>query len=501
MRFVARKRIGLRTRVRNDPGPSLSLCACARDFMVFIERCFRTLNPGMSFQDSWYLHAIAEQLRLIDAGELKRLIINVPPRSGKSIMTTIGYSAWRHGHDPRTRIICVSSDDSLVRSLSASYQAIVKSEWFAQAFPQFRIRPGGDRATETITTMRGYRYGVSIGGSVLGRGADLIIADDAMSPMAALSEPVQDPAEQPVGRRLSEPPRQQGGGRDHHRQPAPAPRRSRRPCDRRGDPMINRNGWGMLVIPAIAPEDEKYRIGPGEHDVYHRRAGEVLLPEREPQPVLDEIRIAMGSINFAAQYQQTPVPSEGNIIRRDWIRYFDEEPEEFNTVVSSWDLASTIEERSSFSVGLLVGKLGANFFVLELVRGKFQAPELRRLMMRKIEEWQPDATIVEATELGRSMVQDIRRTTELPLLLDAPRFDKRARLEAQAARFEAGQVHLPRNAPWLGSYLSELLGFPFEPHDDQVDATSLALNYMVGRAARTRPLVRRNPVRRKVVRR
>ena len=265
--------------------------------------------------------------------------------------------------------------------------------------------------------------------------------------------------------------------------------------------MINRNGWGMLVIPAIGPEDEDYRVGPGEHDVYHRRAGEVLLPEREPQPVLDEIRIAMGSRNFAAQYQQTPVPSEGNIIRRDWIRYFDEEPEEFNTVVSSWDLASTIEERSSFSVGLLVGKLGANFFVLELVRGKFQAPELRRLMMRKIEEWQPDAAIVEATELGRSMVQDIRRTTELPLLLDAPRFDKRARLEAQAARFEAGQVHLPRNAPWLGSYLSELLGFPFEPHDDQVDATSLALNYMVARAARTRPLVRRNPVRREVVRR
>ena len=181
-----------RLKGKDQPSRRSRPIVCLRThYMVFIERCFRTLNPGMSFQDSWYLHAIAEQLRLIDTGELKRLIINVPPRSGKSIMTTIGYSAWRHGHDPRTRIICVSSDDSLVRSLSASYQAIVKSEWFAQVFPRFRIRPGGDRATETITTMRGYRYGVSIGGSVLGRGADLIIADDAMSPMAALSEPVR----------------------------------------------------------------------------------------------------------------------------------------------------------------------------------------------------------------------------------------------------------------------------------------------------------------------
>jgi len=165
--------------------------AVRQDFMLFIEQCFRTLNPGTPFEDRWHLHAVAEKLRQVDAGECRRLIINVPPRSGKSIMTTIGYAAWRQGHDPRCRIICVSNDDSLVRSLSASYRAIVTSEWFAATFPRFEIRRGGDRASETITTERGYRYGVSIGGSVLGRGADLIIADDAMSPMAALSEAVR----------------------------------------------------------------------------------------------------------------------------------------------------------------------------------------------------------------------------------------------------------------------------------------------------------------------
>ena len=94
--------------------------ALRRDFMLFIEQCFGTLNPGTPFEDRWHLHAIAEKLRQIDAGECRRLIVNVPPRSGKSIMTTIGYAAWRQGHDPRSRVICVSSDDSLVRSLSAS---------------------------------------------------------------------------------------------------------------------------------------------------------------------------------------------------------------------------------------------------------------------------------------------------------------------------------------------------------------------------------------------
>lgn len=162
--------------------------ALRSDYMLFIERAFATLNPGIPFRDNWHLHAIAEQLRRVDQGDVKRLIINVPPRSGKSIMTSIGYSAWRHGQSPRTRIICVSSDEPLVRSLAAGYRTIVGSEWYQQAFPAYRIKRGGDRASETVTTMRGYRYGVSIGGSVLGRGADLIIADDAMSATAALSE-------------------------------------------------------------------------------------------------------------------------------------------------------------------------------------------------------------------------------------------------------------------------------------------------------------------------
>ena len=264
--------------------------------------------------------------------------------------------------------------------------------------------------------------------------------------------------------------------------------------------MIERNGWHILKVSAIASEDEDLRIGPGEGDVHHRRQGDVLLPDREPQAVLDEIRVAIGSRNFAAQYQQNPVPSEGNIILRDWIRYFAEKPENFDRLVSSWDLASTIEERSSFSVGLLWGKVGDNFYLLKVERHKLLAPDLRHLMMEKIAEWKPHATIVEATELGRSMVQDIRRTTELRLDLHTPRFDKSARLEAQAARFEAGQVHLPRNAPWLEIYLNELLGFPSEPHTDMVDATSLALNYMVGLAAQTKPLVRRNPSRRNIQR-
>lgn len=161
------------------------------DYMAFIHRTFLTLNPGIPFAASWHLNAMATALGQVHSGEETRLVINVPPRSAKSIMTSIGFAAWRLGHDPRRRIICVSSEDSLVRSLAASFRAVVGSEWYGTAFPAFRIARGGNRATETVTTQGGYRFGVSLGGSVFGRGADLIIADDAMSPQAALSEVVR----------------------------------------------------------------------------------------------------------------------------------------------------------------------------------------------------------------------------------------------------------------------------------------------------------------------
>ncbi len=179
---------------------------------------------------------------------------------------------------------------------------------------------------------------------------------------------------------------------------------------------------------------------------------------------------------------------------------YDEKPAVCDMVVSSWDLASTLEHTSSFSVGLLWGVVGSQYYLLEVVRERLEAPDLRRCLIDSMTLWAPHATLVEETELGRSLVQEIHRTTELRPLLRAPKFDKTARLLAQAARFEAGQVHVPREAPWLDCYLDELLKFPYGRHDDQVDATSLALNYITALAARAQPLVRRNPVRRNIVR-
>jgi len=470
--------------------------ACRQNFSTFFERCFYELEPGTPFQDYWYLHAMAEALRQVLAGEVTRQIINVPPRSGKSLMVTIAFTAFLLGHDPRKRIICVSYSEDLAKAHAAAFRAIVSKAWFRRLFPRFQIARGADRATEVMTSDRGFRYSVSIGGSVMGRGADLIIGDDAMGPMTAISEAhrrreitLWDTAHRTrlnnkkkgaiilVSQRLHEE-------------------------DLVGHVMQS-DDWRLLSLPAISEEEKVYRVGPRADDLYRRPPGEVLSPDREPIEILEQMRLDMGSIAFSAQYLQNPIPAGGNLIKREWLRYYEERPSKFDRLIASWDTASTLDERSSFSVGSLWGMVGPNIYLIDLVRGRWETPELRQIIIRQNEEWNPEATVIEETELGRTLVQDLHRSGDLRAQLHRPVGGKQSRLEVQSVKFETGRVHLPSlsSAPWITNYVAELLAFPQGKHDDQVDATSQALNYLAAFIARSGPLYRREITRRDVVRR
>jgi predicted phage terminase large subunit-like protein len=238
--------------------------------------------------------------------------------------------------------------------------------------------------------------------------------------------------------------------------------------------------WEVVSIPAIATEDRQYQLSDDPEDVYLRRAGEVLYA-REPRDVLEVIRRTQGSLTFSAQYQQAPLPPQGNIVKREWLRFYVQPPAKFDLVVASWDTASTLSENADFSVGTVWGAKGLDFYLLHLVRERFEVPELRREVMRLSQQWRADQTVIEDTDIGRAIAQDLRRSGEVRPILRPPRFDKEARFLAQSARFESGQVHVPQDAPWMATWLEELLAFPNGRHDDQVDSTSQALDYLARR--------------------
>ena len=145
------------------------------------------------------------------------------------------------------------------------------------------------------------------------------------------------------------------------------------------------------------------------------------------------------------------------------------------------------------------GAVGLDFYLLDVFRERLESPDLRRAIIQLHERHHADATLIEETELGRALAQDLYRTRHLRAITLRPERDKLARLLAQAARFEAGQVHLPENAPWLATYLNELLGFPHSPHDDQIDSTSQALNWLTARRPPNQPIVRRDVRRRDII--
>jgi predicted phage terminase large subunit-like protein len=444
-----------------------------QDLSCFVQKAFNTLEPGTAYEHNWHLEHICWQLTRVARGELRRLIINVPPRSMKSITVSVGFTAWLMGRDPTRRIICTSYADDLARKLSIDTRTVIDSPWYLELFPRLRLASKRPRTMELVTTEQGYRFASGMGGSILGRGADLIVIDDPIKAAAALSQAerrrVNEAFDNTLYTRLND-----------KRTGAIVIIMQRLHQDDLVGHVLAKGDWEVVSIPAIATEESRYQLSDDPEEVYIRQAGEVLYA-REPRAILEGLRRTQGSLTFSAQYQQAPVPPEGNIVKREWLRFYDKAPSEFDFTVVSWDTASTLGESSDYSVGTVWGAKGLDFYLLDLVRGRFEVPELRREVIRLSKAWGANQTVIEDTDIGRAITQDLRRSGEWRAILQRPRYDKEARFLAQSARFEAGQVHVPHDAPWLATWLDELLAFPNGRHDDQVDSTSQALNCLTSR--------------------
>ena len=240
----------------------------------------------------------------------------------------------------------------------------------------------------------------------------------------------------------------------------------------------NSDGWTVLNLAAIAEEDEVIPVG--DQEVHHRKAGEALHPERNSLAAWEKVRRDVGSEVFAAQHQQSPVPPGGAMLKRQWLRYYDMPPERtYRTkVIQSWDCAAKEGAQNSWSVcstWLIVDK--TDYYLLDITRGRYEYPRLRQTALALAEKYDPTAIVIEEASTGIALGQDLKemgRYRVRPVPVDR---DKVTRLYVQAAKFEAGRVHFPKNAPFLPELEAELLTFPQGKHDDQVDSITQALAF------------------------
>ncbi len=440
------------------------------DFGAFVHKVFATLAPGQTFIPTWHIRAIAHQLERVCRGELKRLIINLPPRSLKSIMASVALPAYILGLDPSRRIICVSYSADLSKKHSNDFRAVLESAWYRSTFPTTRIGPYKNSETEIELSARGFRLATSVGGTLTGRGGDILIIDDPVKPDDALSEAKRNAANLWFTNTLL-------SRLDDKRTGAIVVVMQRVHLDDLcGHVLGLSDEWEVLCLPAIAENDAEIPIGGGRF--YSRSAGEALSPQREPLMVLEALKRQIGSDAFSAQYQQAPTPPGGAMVKRQWIKRYTELPpkaDQFLTL-QSWDTASKGGPGNDWSVGTTwIVTRDKRWYLVDVWRARVDYPGLKANVRRLAQQWRAKRVLVEDAVAGTALVQELKREIS-GIIAVRPIGDKISRMAIATAKFEAGQVFLPERAAWLSDLEAELFAFPGRRHDDQCDSISQALH-------------------------
>lgn len=427
------------------------------------------------YQMGWFHAEICEALDrfLADVAAKKspRLIITAPPRSGKSELVSRRFPAFAFGRNPDLQIISTSYGADLAQRFNRDVQRIIDDESYTEIFPGTRLAAkgeGGFIRTGDLFEVVGHRgayRSTGVGGGITGVGADILIIDDPVKDRASANSPAVrestwDWYTSTAYTRLSP-----GGG--------VIAMCTRWHVDDLVGKLIaaqNEGGdqWQVVNYPAIAEEDEE-----------HRKRGEALHPERYPLEALERIRAAVGPRDWAALYQQHPVPEGGGLFKSDWIQHWDALPERFDAMVCSWDMTFKDSTQSDYVVGQVWGRKDGAFYLVDQYRGQWDFVKTLEQFIACAKKY-PRVTrkLVEDKANGSAIISTLRK--KVPGIVPVtPKESKEARASAVSTLWEARNVYLPPpdRFPWVAhEFIPELLTFPAGAHDDQVDSCTQALS-------------------------
>lgn len=440
-----------------------------------------TLHTKPDYLLGWVHKEICDELDrfLQDVADKKspRLIITMPPRSGKSELVSRRFPAFALGRNPELQIIATSYSSDLSQRFNRDVQRVIDDEKYFDLFPNTRLSNSRVRTDSRGSYIRtsdlfeivghaGAYRSCGVGGGITGQGADILIIDDPIKDRAqagskTIRDSIWDWYTSTAYTRLSP-----GGG--------VIVMATRWHTDDLIGRLIQRMGEGdtfrIVNYPAIA-----------EHDELHRKTGEALHPERYPLSTLLQIQKTIGSRDWEALYQQHPVPDGGALFKLEWFRRWTASslPPEFDHTLMSWDMTFKDSKNSDYVVGQVWGKKGPNFYLLDQVRGQWDFVKTKEMVRVLAQKWpRVVRKLVEDKANGSAVISELKSTVSgfVPI---TPTESKEARASSVTPYFEAGNVFIPEDteAPWVSHYVSELLEFPAGSHDDQVDSTTQALNY------------------------
>lgn len=431
-----------------------------KSFMDFV----REMWPG--FIHGRHHALMAKKFEEIAEGKCKRLIINMPPRHTKSEFASYLLPAWYLGRFPNKKIIQTSNTAELAVGFGRKVRNLVDGERYAKIFPNVALRHDSKAAGRWATNANGDYFAIGVGGTVTGKGADLLIIDDPHSEQEAALAASNPEVYDKVFEWYSSGPRQR-------LQPGGAivivmTRWSKRDLTGRVlQSMVERDGdeWEVISLPAIMPSTKP------------------LWPEFWSIDELEKLRNELPISKWSAQYQQDPSSEEGAIVKREWWQMWEKDtPPVCEFVIQSWDTAFTKNERSDYSACTTWGVFhmdedpnDTHIILLDALKERLEFPELKERALQMYQEWEPDAFIVEAKASGAPLVFELRRMG-IPVQEFTPTRgnDKITRVNSVSDLFASGKVWAPRKR-WAEEVIEEMAAFPNSDHDDLVDSATQAL--------------------------
>ena len=433
------------------------------DFLTFVRHVWPAFIAGRHHR------TMADAFERVANGELKRLIVNMPPRHTKSEFASYLFPAWFLGKYPQKKVIQTAHTAELAVGFGRKVRNLFENQDFKDIFPDIDLSTDSKAAGRWNTSKGGDYFAIGVGGAVTGKGADVLIIDDPHSEQDAAVGAYNPEVFDKVYEWYTSGPRQrlQPGGaiiivmtrwstRDLTGQII------KKSIEREGS-----DDWELIELPAIMP------------------SGNPIWPEFWPLTQLEALKAELPASKWSAQYQQNPTAEEGALIKREWWRSWEmDSPPPCEAIIQSWDTAFLKTQRSDYSActtwGVFYhpndeGKSVPNLILLDSFKDKLEFPDLKRKAHQHYWEWEPDQMIVEKKASGAPLIFELR-AMGIPVTEFTPSRgqDKIARVNAVSDLFASGVVWAPPTR-WAAAMIEECASFPSGDHDDLVDSMSQAL--------------------------
>lgn len=429
------------------------------------------------YDPNWHHRRLCELLDRFASGQLKRLMVFMPPRHGKSELVSRCLPAYLLGRDPDASIIATSYSAGLASRMNRDVQRIVDSDTYREVFPETLLNSKNVRtvaqgtwlrnaSTFEVVGKRGSYRSAGVGGGITGMGADFGIIDDPIKNQedaysVVFRDKVWDWYISTFYTRLE--------GEDasilltltRWHEDDLAGRLLKRAKE---DPTADQ--WEVLSLPAVCE--------PNKHEVDPRSVGDALWPSKFPLSILEKNK-ANGSYFWNALFQQRPAPSKGGIVQRDWLKFYHDLPEGVHDWLMSWDLTFKETRKGSFVCGQVWCRKGARFYLVDQHRERLDFPKTIKVMMGMIQKYpQCGKILVEDKANGPAVIAALKKDVPgiIPINVKG---SKEARLHSVTPMLEAGNTYFPSER-WVDDLVEELVAFPNSAFNDQVDTLSQALN-------------------------